>query len=406
MSDHHNESAKRRRDEDADINGTSNNAGRYSTRHSKRKRVDNEWDTPDGHYRINLGSALGEGARYKMLDILGEGTFGKVIDCFDRRRPDWNLANSHRVAVKVIKSISKYREAAKIELRVLKTLVQNDPDNKKCCIRLRDYFDFRNHICMVFDKLGLSLYDHMKANDFNAFDLRVVQHFAVQLVIAIDYLHSLKLTHTDLKPENIMLVRNECKTVNINGKSQIILKCTEIQVIDFGSATFEDEHHTSIVSTRHYRAPEVILGLGWSHPCDIWSLACILLELNTGEATFQTHEDMEHLAMMQKILGPIPKSMANRTPSKAKKIFFDNKGRLLWPERAKDKSSVEYVLENCKLLKHMIPREGVRHEEFYDMIQRMLRFESGRRISAARSLNYDFIKNYDQKDYLSWLSER
>lgn len=35
---------------------------------------------------------------------------------------------------------------------------------------------------------------------------------------------------------------------------------TDIKLIDFGSATFEDQHHSSIVSTRHYRAPEVILG--------------------------------------------------------------------------------------------------------------------------------------------------
>jgi len=38
------------------------------------------------------------------------------------------------------------------------------------------------------------------------------------------------------------------------------VKCADIRVIDFGSATYEDEHHSHIVSTRHYRAPEVVLG--------------------------------------------------------------------------------------------------------------------------------------------------
>jgi len=38
-----------------------------------------------------------------------------------------------------------------------------------------------------------------------------------------------------------------------------VLRSTEIQLIDFGSATFEDEYHSSVVSTRHYRAPEIIL---------------------------------------------------------------------------------------------------------------------------------------------------
>ncbi len=57
----------------------------------------------------------------------------------------------------------------------------------------------------------------------------------------------------------------------------------DIKLIDFGSATFESDYHSSIVSTRHYRAPEVILGLGWSFPCDIWSVGCILVELLTGK---------------------------------------------------------------------------------------------------------------------------
>lgn len=68
--------------------------------------------------------------------------------------------------------------------------------------------------------------------------------------------------------------------------------------------------HTTLdrqVSTRHYRAPEVILGLGWSFPCDLWSVGCILAELATGDALFQTHENLEHLAMMERVgLGGAP----------------------------------------------------------------------------------------------------
>ena len=40
-----------------------------------------------------------------------------------------------------------------------------------------------------------------------------------------------------------------------------ILIDADIRLIDFGSATFDDEYHSSVVSTRHYRAPEVILGI-------------------------------------------------------------------------------------------------------------------------------------------------
>lgn len=82
---------------------------------------------------------------------------------------------------------------------------------------------------------------------------------------------------------------------------------------------FEYEHHGSIISTRHYRAPEVglfisdyvlillqvILQMGWSFPADIWSVGCILVELFLGRSIFLTHSNSEHLAMMKRILGPI-----------------------------------------------------------------------------------------------------
>ena len=89
----------------------------------------------------------------------------------------------------------------------------------------------------------------------------------------------------DLKPENILLVHNDYQFVHVPGKVSLsihvpsgsdlmqylmhrnvqprakkILESTEIRLIDFGSATFEEEYHSSVVSTRHYRAPEIILG--------------------------------------------------------------------------------------------------------------------------------------------------
>lgn len=127
-------------------------------------------------------------------------------------------------------------------------------------------------------------------------------------------LHDLNLIHTDLKPENILLVGNSYQTFTYNrqipsssthtqrvARQRRVLLDTEIRLIDFGSATFDDEYHSSVVSTRHYRAPEIILNLGWSYPCDIWSIGCILVEFFTGDALFQTHDNLEHLAMMESV---------------------------------------------------------------------------------------------------------
>lgn len=76
-------------------------------------------------------------------------------------------------------------------------------------------------------------------------------------------------------------------TDKLKKRDERVVRETDIKLIDFGSATFDWEHHSTIVSTRHYRAPEVILELGWSQPCDVWSVGCILFELYLGFTLFQ-----------------------------------------------------------------------------------------------------------------------
>lgn len=146
-------------------------------------------------------------------------------------------------------------------------------------------------------------------------------------------LHDLNLIHTDLKPENILLVDSQYQTFTYNrpvpsssaltnrtAKFRKVLLEPEIRLIDFGSATFDDEYHSTVVSTRHYRAPEIYLNIGWSYPCDIWSIGCILVEFYTGDALFQTHDDLEHLAMMEAVCGgPIDKNLIRQVTSNKKK---------------------------------------------------------------------------------------
>jgi hypothetical protein len=54
---------------------------------------------------------------------------------------------------------------------------------------------------------------------------------------------------------------------------------------------------------------------------DIWSMACIFAELYTGEMFFSTHENVEHLALIEKACGPIPFYMADRSTNEYKKLF-------------------------------------------------------------------------------------
>ena len=121
-----------------------------------------------------------------------------------------------------------------------------------------------------------------------------VRQIAYELCQAIRFMHDNRLTHTDLKPENILFYDSGHDLVYDPKRKQDlrILRNSEIRLIDFGSATFDHEHHSTIVSTRHYRAPEVILELGWSAPCDVWSVGCIIFELATGITLFQVNTQL------------------------------------------------------------------------------------------------------------------
>jgi len=65
----------------------------------------------------------------KITRLLGQGTFGKVVQCYDRQEQRY-------CAVKIIRAVQKYRDASKIELRVLSTLSRNDPNNSKYVIQI------------------------------------------------------------------------------------------------------------------------------------------------------------------------------------------------------------------------------------------------------------------------------
>ncbi|CAL5347504.1 unnamed protein product [Camellia sinensis] len=263
-------------------------------------------------------------------------TFGQVLECLDNERKEI-------VAIKIVRSINKYREAAMIEIDVLQKLSRHDIGGTRC----------------VFEKLGPSLYDFLCKNSYRSFPTDLVREFGKQLLI----MHDLRLIHTDLKPENILLVSSEYvnvpdyKIANILTICNNLPKSSAIKLIDFGSTTFEHEDHTYVVSTRQYRAPEVILGLGWNYPCDLWSVGCILVELCSGETLFEAHENLEHLAMTERVLGPLPHHMI-----------------------------ISADLENL-IMEHVDHSAG----DMIDLWQGLLRYDPAERLTARETLRHPFF---------------
>ncbi|RYR33472.1 hypothetical protein Ahy_A10g048054 isoform A [Arachis hypogaea] len=388
-------------------------------RHASPPRRD---DDREGHYVFNLGENLTP--RYKILSKMGEGTFGRVLECWDRQAREY-------VAVKVIRSIRKYREAAMLEIDVLQRLSKGEIGISRC-VQIRNWFDYRNHICIVFEKLGPSLFDFLKRNKYCPFPVDLVREFGRQLLESVACLwiilglqfishgdsvswlclltlvlcdlsysdmHELHLIHTDLKPENILLISSEYVKLPTrkritSGEMQFrcLPKSSAIKLIDFGSTAFDHQIHNSIVSTRHYRAPEIILGIGWSYPCDLWSVGCILIELLTGEALFQTHENLEHLAMMERVLGPIPEHMVRRSTRGAEK-YFRRGARLNWPEGAVSRESIRAV-KKLDLLEDIVSsRVDSSRSSLTDLLHGVLTYDPNERLTARQALDHPFFRN-------------
>lgn len=388
-------------------------------------------DDDDGYYIVKNGSPFANG-RFTIKKLLGQGTFGKVVKAYDHQ------TNSD-VAIKIIKSIKKYREASKIELRVLTMLKKHDPTNKFQCIHLRECFDYRDHICIVTDLLKISLYDFMEKNAFLPLPGSHIQAMVKQLLRSVAFMHDLKLIHTDLKPENILIkdasYRKKPYLKPEDGETYFrkILKDPKIYTIDFGSAIFQDEYHSSIISTRHYRAPEIILGVGWSFPCDIWSIGSIMIELLTGEALFKTHENPQHLAMMEKIIGKhVDINMVRQclnmyskknTPSSSRfdatiiNSFSRKTGHLIFGNRTNDSSLVADV-EKMKTIEALVEEKIGMHFDmsltckesikkfkiandlkdtytfwyyYIELIKMMLVFNPNDRITAKDALNHKWF---------------
>jgi len=343
--------------------------------------------------------------RYQLLRALGDGTFGRAVLAHDRHEDT-------EVAVKIIRDVKRYMENAKIEARILKAIRKADPDGVSRCARMyRTFVHEARYYCLVFEPLGVSLYKFLKRNSFRGFWAQDVQSFAKQSLLALSFLHGqLRLTHTDLKPENILLEgaepglssyfprERQWLEQQAHRSSSSLLPSTSylrpvnsrIKLIDFGNATYDNEHHSSVINTRQYRGPEVVLEQGWSESSDLWSLGCILIELYTGSLLFGTHENLEHLALMEATLQRFPPCMSALASPNAKSNFMVQDGcgglRLRWPEGASSAESEKRVRRQ----RHLGQLAMRSHEQLADIVFRMLALVPSQRPTPAQALEHPF----------------
>lgn len=306
----------------------------------------------------------------------------------------------------------------------------------------------KKDVCMVFELLGSNLLDLIKLYNYRGMPLPLLKSITKQVFIGLDYLHTkCKIIHTDLKPENILLDHiikpdgthigtweeqwfgkpepaqngSESSVENTTPNTEATPKPTtdatpkptpewrpnprvvgykhkkltqypKVKVADLGNACWTFKHFTDDIQTRQYRAPEVILGLKWNYTVDIWSMACMVFELATGDLLFEPksgghhNKNDDHLALMVELLGNIPNRYLQS--GKYTREYFTRDGEL------KNISKLEpWALVDVLHEKYRFPLEEAK--DLASFLLPMLEYIPEKRVSAAQCLQHPWLSGVD-----------
>lgn len=189
------------------------------------------------------------------------------------------------------------------------------------------------------------------------------------------------------------------KKLNIeyNKNNEGIDQNINIKICNFSKALWLNQKIDEAIQTRQYRAPEVILGINYNETVDIWSLACIVFELATGEYLFNPivgesfSKDDDHLAKFIQILGKMPKNFCLSGAYSHK--YFDKYGNL---KRKKD--------INPKTIKDILTKKYFFIEDeakaLNDFLLPMLEYYPSKRATAKQMLGHPWLNMPPNFDYL------
>ncbi|XP_029030354.1 serine/threonine-protein kinase 36 [Betta splendens] len=244
---------------------------------------------------------------YHVLELVGEGSFGRV----------YKGRKKYTGQVVALKFMPKLGRSEK-ELRSLRREIEIMRDlQHPNIVQLFDNFETESDVVVVTEYAEGQLFQILEDDGF--LPEGQVREIACQLVSALYYLHSHRILHRDMKPQNILL-----------GKGGVVKLC------DFGFARAMSVSTlvlTSIKGTPLYMSPELVEEKPYDHTADLWSLGCILYELHTGAPPFYTNS-IFHL--VQLIVGDQvkwPDTMSNTCTSFLKGLLTkDPQKRLSWPD--------------------------------------------------------------------------
>jgi len=320
--------------------------------------------------------------RYKILGSFGKGVFSTVVRCADMRSP-----TGLEVAIKVQRNNEMMRRAGEKEIMYLQELTKNDLENKKHCIQLLGTFDHEDHLCMVFEALHQNLRMALRQHGHKrGIQIDAVRMYARQLFTALRYMERLNIMHADLKPDNIV----------VNDKYNMIKVC------DFGSASGGDDNEiTPYLVSRFYRAPEIMMGLNYGCPIDMWAAGVSLFELSTGKIMFQGNSNNHMLKLNQEVKGKMPHKLIRK--GVFSELHFDPDYDFLFKER--DKVTQREIVRIIKFEQRPLPGKDIKSQliptkmadsearklvMLADLLEKTLMLDPAKRLTPSQALKHPF----------------
>jgi serine/threonine-protein kinase PRP4 len=156
-----------------------------------------EGDDKEGYYKIRPGELLD--GRYQVSTTLGRGMFSGVARAID-------ITTKRPVAIKIMRNNDALRKGGFTEIAILEKLNSADPDDKKHIVRFERSFEYKAHLCMVFENLSMNLREVLKKFGNNVgINLNATRAYAYQIFLALSHMRKCSIIHADLKPDNILV---------------------------------------------------------------------------------------------------------------------------------------------------------------------------------------------------------